>query len=113
MKSTHTVHDMTENIAEIWNTIIKLNTHAHITTVEFFFAISFCFDSHAVYKVQFETSLAYFKSLIIILKKQIWTHFEKKYMKEESISLSRCRTTRSWFGIVERGGVFSYCDLET
>ena len=30
MKSTHTVHDMTENVAEIWNTIIKINTHAHI-----------------------------------------------------------------------------------
>ena len=29
MKSTYTVHDMTENVAEIWNTIIKINTHAH------------------------------------------------------------------------------------
>ena len=30
MKSTYTVHDMTENVAEIWNTMININTHAHI-----------------------------------------------------------------------------------
>ena len=35
MKSTHTVHDTTESIAEIWNTIIKINTHAHIILMQF------------------------------------------------------------------------------